>query len=327
MQENQETTKTENAPVRLAPKNVLVVDDEPQVRQFLAEALNELGYEVQTATDGADAVTKLEDQEFNFVITDMNMPGMDGMQLIKYITRYKSGIDVIAITGYTMQYRYIDVINAGANDFISKPFTLDELEAKLARLIRDQKLIRLDHLTKLFNRHYFWRIIKKEVVRAVRLQYPLCLFFIDIDHFGEYNKTKGHTAGDELLKRFASLLQLSIREHVDGAFRWGGDEFIVLLPSLHKENAVFVAERIRKRYKEEPLFESTSLSIGIAQLRHSEQGIAHDIDDLILHADNALLHVKHCLGRDQVYLGETLCPKHPTRTFKLLSGEKDDQEG
>ena len=316
IREEVEDMKPDKGPVKLAPQSVLVVDDELQVRQLLSEALSSMGYEVQTATDGLDALRKLQDHGFNIVVTDMNMPHMDGMELIKYLTKHKNGIDIIAITGYTNQYRYIEVINAGANDFINKPFTLDELEAKLARLVRDQRLIRLDHLTKLYNRHYFWRVARKEAVRALRYQHPLCLFLIDIDEFGDYNKHQGHSAGDNLLKQFARILQSSVREHVDGAFRWGGDEFMVLLPGLHKENALIVAERIRERYKR-PQFDPTSLSIGIAELHHSEKGIEHDIDEMILHADNALLHVKHCLGRDKVHFAESLCPLHPTRVYKL----------
>ncbi len=140
-----------------------------------------------------------------------------------------------------MKYKYTDVIAAGAADFITKPFTLNELEAKLNRLIRErclrQELELLavrDPLTGLYNRRFFRKWSGEEVVRALRYDHPLFLFFFDIDHFKAYNDQNGHQAGDVLLIQLAEVLKSSIREDVDTAFRYGGDEFTVLLPHLPK---------------------------------------------------------------------------------------------
>jgi diguanylate cyclase (GGDEF)-like protein len=294
--------KAQGVQVRLAPQNILVVDDEAEVRELLVEALSTMGYDVQAATDGLDAIERLQDHPFNIVITDMNMPRLDGMDLIRFLTKHRSDIDIIAITGYVMNYSKTEVIKAGANDYITKPFTLDDIEATLTRLIRDQKLVRTDALTHLYNRRYFWEIIRQEAVRAVRYQYPLCLFFIDIDYFGDYNNQKGHAAGDELLKKLAEILQASVREYVDGAFRWGGDEFVILLPHLAKGNALAVANRIRKNYNRLNL-KPTSLSIGIAQFRQDKGNTDDDINDMILRADNALL-LKHRYGRNKIFFSD-----------------------
>ncbi len=291
-----------------SPQNILVVDDEQPIREFVAEALMALGHEVRTAADGEDAMLKLQQSHFNVVITDMVMPRMDGMQLIRYLTEHQNAIDIIAITGQAMIYKYTDVVAAGAADFITKPFTFNELEAKLNRLIREralrdelERLAVRDALTGLFNRRVFQNMVRKESIRAIRYQHPLYLFFLDVDRFKQYNDKNGHQAGDSLLVRFAAMLKGIIREEVDSAFRYGGDEFTVLLPYLPSESAVMVAERIRGQYNGLKL-EPTSLSIGIARFRDQSDSIDHDIEDMIHRADSALYHAKHGLGRDRVYV-------------------------
>lgn len=294
----------------LGSNRILVVDDEQQVCDILAEVLTYMGHEVQTAKDGEEALGVIKDNVFSVVITDIDMPRMDGMELIKYLVENRSSVDIIAITGHTMKYKYIDVVAAGAADFITKPFSFDELEAKLNRLLRErqlrQELERLvieDHLTGLYNRRFFQRIVRKEAIRAVRYQHPLFLFFFDIDHFKEYNDVRGHQAGDSLLTELASVLRASIREDADTAFRYGGDEFTVLLPHLPMEQVAVVAERIRQKFN---LLEAvpTSLSIGIARYQEKAGDIDQDVEDMIRRADEALYYVKHSLGGDRAYFDE-----------------------
>ncbi|HOI96152.1 MAG TPA: diguanylate cyclase [Syntrophobacter fumaroxidans] len=289
-------------------QHILVVDDEQPVRDFVAEALESMGHEVETAVDGRDALEKMEDSDFSVVITDMVMPRMDGMQLIRYLSEHQNEVDIIAITGLAMDYKYTDVVAAGASDFITKPFTMNELEAKLNRLIRErhlrEELERLavrDPLTGLFNRRFFQRLVRKESIRAIRHQHQLFLFFLDIDRFKDYNDQNGHQAGDELLVRFAAVLRQSIRKDVDTAFRYGGDEFMVLLPYLPLEQALPVAERIRENFGQ-LLLVPTSLSVGIARYLEKSVSIDDDIGDMISRADQALYHAKHGLGRNRVYL-------------------------
>jgi len=289
-------------------QHILVVDDEQPVRDFVAEALESMGHEVETAVDGRDALEKMEDSDFSVVITDMVMPRMDGMQLIRYLSEHQNEVDIIAITGLAMDYKYTDVVAAGASDFITKPFTMNELEAKLNRLIRErhlrEELERLavrDPLTGLFNRRFFQRLVRKESIRAIRHQHQLFLFFLDIDRFKDYNDQNGHQAGDELLVKFAAVLRQSIRKDVDTAFRYGGDEFMVLLPYLPLEQALPVAERIRENFGQ-LLLVPTSLSVGIARYLEKSVSIDDDIGDMISRADQALYHAKHGLGRNRVYL-------------------------
>ena len=296
---------------KTVPQCVLVVDDERQVCEIVAEALLHMGHKVKTAGDGLEAVEKLKDRDCNIVITDMDMPRMDGMELIKYIAEEREDVDIIAITGHTMKYKYTDVVAAGAADFITKPFTLNELEAKLSRLIRERYLRRelerlavRDPLTGLYNRRSFPEIIRKEVARAQRYKQTLYLFFLDIDKFKYYNDNFGHQAGDDLLVALSGVLCSSVREDVDSVFRYGGDEFTILLPYLPGAfEAVLVADRIRENYNQLG-FAPTSLSIGVAKLILREENPDSDIEDLIRRADQSLYHAKNVLGRDRVHLDE-----------------------
>jgi diguanylate cyclase (GGDEF)-like protein len=294
----------------LQPQVILVVDDEPQVCEVLADALMVHGHSVDTAKDGFDAVEKLRNHEYSIVLTDMDMPRMDGMQLIEYIVKNHNGIDIIAITGHIMKYRYTDVVSAGAADFISKPFTLNELEAKLNRVIRErdlrkqlEKLAIRDPLTGLSNRRCFQDTARKESMRSVRYQHALFLFFLDVDNFKAYNDTHGHQAGDELLVQAANLLKCSIRENIDSAFRYGGDEFVLLLPHLTSEQALTVAHRIRDKY-DVLGFGPTTLSIGIGKFLQRAQSIEDDIQDMIHRSDVALYNAKKNSGRNKVLIDE-----------------------
>lgn len=292
------TKPEETAP---EPKTkILVVDDDPLIVRLLESAIASFGYEHESAANGEEAVDKLQDHDdFTIVVTDMTMPKMDGMQLLKYIKKNHPGMDVIVVTGYTETFSYTDVIKAGACDFISKPFNVDELEAKLNRVIREQKLIRklerlsmCDVLTDLYNRRCFDAKLHEEVPRAHRQGYPVFLALLDVDKFKEYNDRLGHQAGDRLLQTIGEILKHCTRENVDWSFRQGGDEFAIIIPYITIEQAVQIAERILDRYREAN-FLTTSLSIGLAQfIRHPGRSWPEDIEDLVARADRALYRAK-----------------------------------
>jgi len=295
---------------KIAPQNILVVDDEEQVCDLLAEALTFMGHNVFTAADGHEAIDQMDNIPFAIVITDMDMPRMDGMELIRHITTHRNGTDIIAITGHTMKYKYTDVVAAGAADFITKPFTLNELEAKLNRLLRERYLRQeLEHLavrdplTGLYNRRFFEKVIRREVIRAERYDHPLFMFFCDVDRFKDYNDENGHPAGDALLVKLAEILKSSIRAGVDTAFRFGGDEFTVILPHLRRDNAEKVAERIRRKYESLELG-PTSISIGVARYLKRGGEPAHDIEDMIRRSDAALYHAKGVMKSNCIHFDE-----------------------
>lgn len=291
-------------------QSILVVDDEQAIRDILAEALDHLGHRVETARDGVEAVEKIEEGDFSIVITDMMMPRMDGMELIKTLVKMRRGIDIIAITGHTMSYQYTDVIAAGAADFIAKPFTINELEAKLRRIFRERHLLdeleRLavkDPLTGLYNRRLFEKTARKEAIRAARYDHPLCLFSIDIDNFKEYNDLYGHPAGDRVLIQLARILTTTVRQNVDTAYRFGGDEFTLLLPHLTSETALKVAARIIEAFNRLEL-KPTCLSIGIANFMSKTGKADRDIEDMLQRSDRALYYAKHNLGGNRAHFDE-----------------------
>jgi diguanylate cyclase (GGDEF)-like protein len=296
-------------------QRILVVDDEPQVCEIISDAMIGLGHKVDRAADGVEAVEKIKSDDFSIVVTDMDMPRMDGMQLIEYIVQNHAGIDIIAITGHLMKYRYTEVVEAGAADFITKPFTLNELEAKLNRLIRERslreqlsKLAVRDPLTGLQNRRSFEENARKEAIRSLRYRHTLYLFFLDVDNFKKFNDLHGHQAGDALLVETANLLANSIRENVDSVYRYGGDEFVVLLPHLPAVQALSVAERMCGKF-EHFKFQPTSLSIGIAGFIEKSGTIEQDIQDMIQRADTALYAAKKDHGKNRVYVDE--CSRSP----------------
>lgn len=283
----------------LPPKmntRILLVDDDPFVLKMLKVSMEALGHPFDTASDGEEAMDKLKQSEFTLVLTDLTMPRCDGMQLLKHIKEEYPRIEVIVITGHAEIHGYTDVVRAGASDFITKPFGMDELEAKISRVIREQTLIRkLEHLsmcdmlTDLYNRRCFEMKLHEEIPRAHRQGYPVFLALLDVDRFKEYNDQHGHQAGDRVLQDIGRILVQCTRENVDWCFRFGGDEFAIIIPYATAVQAVQIADRILERYSHESRYASTSLSVGLAQfLKHPGSSWPEDIAELVTRADKAL---------------------------------------
>ena len=292
----------------VASQAILVVDDEPQACEIISDALASWGHEVETAGDGIEALEKIKGKDFTIVVTDMDMPRLDGMELIEQMADNYPHIDVIAITGHVMRYKYTEVIEAGAADFITKPFSLNEFEAKLNRLIRERALRKQletlavrDPLTSLYNRRSFEENARKEAMRAVRYRHTLFMFFLDVDNFKKYNDLHGHLAGDALLVKVAELLTNSIRVNIDSVYRYGGDEFIMLLPHLPVDQARRVAERVCWNFNLLQL-KPTAFSIGISRFIEKSGSIQQDIEDMIRRADKALYVAKEQYGKNCVYV-------------------------
>ena len=233
-------------------ESILVADDDQRVGEVLKELLGALQFSTESALNGAEALKMLKDKPYTFLLADMKMPEMDGMELIRQTREHFPGVCVIAMTGYAEEYKYVDIINAGANDFLKKPIDIAELEAKIVRCIseRDLKkeLSRLsitDSLTGLFNQRQFYMRLREEIVRSTRQRHPLALVLLDLDNFKEYNDRHGHIAGDQALKHVGKAIQRSIREGVDSGYRYGGDEFAVILI----DSDIPIAEEIGKRVR------------------------------------------------------------------------------
>jgi len=287
------------------PQRLLIVDDDLSIRNLLGQFLKRKGFDYVLAENGKEALDFIEASPFTIIVTDLIMPQIDGFELLKLVKESWPEIDVIIMTGYTKNFKYTDVIYAGASDFVQKPFTLDEFEAKLNRVVKERLLrhalkrvsIR-DSLTDLYNRRFFDQKLQEEASRAIRQKYPLFLLMIDLDKFKELNDNEGHQEGDRILGLLAKTLNQSTREHVDMAFRFGGDEFAVLIPYASQDQAEAIGERIRSNFLKQDV-RSVTLSLGIARLVPN-QDIKSAVKRLIFDADEALYTAKRQGGNKLV---------------------------
>lgn len=251
-------------------ESVLIVDDNALVRDTLFRLLESLGFSVDAVSSGPEALEAMDKKPYSFLLTDMKMPEMDGMELIRASrTRYPE-LSIISMTGYSEGYRYVDVINAGASDFINKPFDIEELEAKVRRILNErtlrEELNRLsitDALTGLYNHRQFFLRLKEEVVRARRQKQDLSVVLIDLDDFKAFNDTHGHLAGDEILRDVGDIIRNCIREGVDTGYRYGGDEFAIILIDANEEAARTITGRLEQGFE---AYGKILASFGSAQL-------------------------------------------------------------
>jgi diguanylate cyclase (GGDEF)-like protein len=232
---------------------ILVVDDEEGIRGPVTKMLQHLGFRAEAASDGREAVEALKENRFTFLLTDIQMPEMNGLELISHVRSEYPNVCSIAMTGYEKEFKYIDVINAGATDFVNKPFGMEELEAKLKRAIVERntrqelsKLSITDALTGLYNQRHFYARLRDEMKRAERQKHALALILLDLDDFKQYNDTYGHLAGDKLLSNIGAIIQSSIREGVDSGYRYGGDEFAVILIDADVDISQGIGKRIER---------------------------------------------------------------------------------
>ena len=279
---------------------VLIVDDDELVRMTLSVLVGSLGYHCLVAGDGVEALAVLKSTAVDLVLTDVVMPGMDGMELLSNIRAQHKGTDVIVSTGYHEKASYAAVIKAGAIDFIKKPIDQAELEAKFSRAVRERNMMRelerlskQDSVTGILNRRAFDERFSDEVERAYRQKYSLMLAVIDIDNFKEYNDEYGHQQGDNVLMSLAEIMKECTRESVDMCFRLGGDEFAVLLPQATANQGTEIVQRILLSFIERN-FGNTSLSIGLISCRRNKK-IAKEEDENMMkeRADQAMYDAKN----------------------------------
>jgi diguanylate cyclase (GGDEF)-like protein len=270
---------------------VLVVDDEESVRGPLVEMLRHLGFRTEAVSSAREALQELQENHYTFLLTDISMPGMDGLELIRRIRSDIPDLCTIAMTGYSKDYNYVDVVNAGATDFVNKPFGIEEFEAKVRRAIIDRntriELSRLsitDELTTLYNQRHFYKRLSEEIMRLHRQKHDLALILLDLDDFKAYNDTYGHLAGDDLLRKVGSIIHACIREGVDSGYRYGGDEFTVILIDADLQIAGSIGRRIEKAIEREC---KITASMGYAMYA---DGMSPE--DLVAEADKDLYRLK-----------------------------------
>jgi diguanylate cyclase (GGDEF)-like protein len=295
-----------------ADTRILIVDDDVAVRNTMHEYIKAAGYYSEAVSCAEEALEFLGKDNFHVVVTDIMLPAMGGLELTKLIKRDNAS-DVIVMTGYSDDFSYEEAINIGASDFVIKPVRLEELLLRLKRVLKEreltnerirmmeklQKLAITDGLTRLYNSRSFYSQLELEVDRFNRYQHPLTLLLLDIDHFKDYNDKYGHLEGDKVLVRFSQIIRTCLRTN-DSAYRYGGEEFTVILPETAGEEARTVAQRIRAALEAEPFSPedgeevTVTISIGLTEYHAKEE-----LSTFIQRADQAMYRSKRS-GRNKV---------------------------
>jgi len=315
--------------------NALLVDDEPAILTVLTQVLEDEGFIVSTATSGEEAVRVLKTKPFDVIMTDIRMQGISGFELIEHVESVDSAVKTIVMTGYDSYDMVKRALRTGAYDYLSKP--LDEHEviklcanraAQATRMIRDNaelvEQIRASHtmleqandklrvlneelriqantdsLTEIYNRRFLDQSIASEVTRRNRYPDPLSVAMIDVDHFKLFNDQHGHEGGDVVLQAISKILTDCAR-NTDVVGRYGGEEFMVVLPKTSPENALLFAERVRLEIAMNSIMLSEvacgiTVSVGVSGIDEKFPDVT--ANQLVGAADRALYSAKES-GRD-----------------------------
>lgn len=252
-----------------------MIDDAPAIHRLLAFKLKHEGIEILAAFDGAEGLGLAISTRPSLVLLDLAMPGMDGYAVLRALKDDPRTMDipVIIVSGSTRPEDKVKAFELGAMDFVTKPFDIHELRARINSAIKLhnlrqmlEKRAQIDGLTGLWNRVYFNDRLTSELDSAARNKSAVSLIMCDLDHFKKINDTFGHPAGDAVLIGYSKLLTTEMRSY-DVACRYGGEEFAVILPDASREQALRICERLRtlieaKRWPNYPEIRITS-SFGV----------------------------------------------------------------
>ncbi len=322
-------TKRKPQDRKMAASRVLIVDDDLSVLGVVAEVLEDDGYDVATASSGEEAITLLSNDSFALVMSDIRLPGINGVAVLENVKKVSPRTNVIMITSHASLETSIDAIKHGAYDYLLKPFedlslisnaakrAIDayKLDVERSLLIHSLKLsnkelarvnevlhglaIR-DGLTDLFNHRHINEVLDKETEQAVLEGTDLALIFVDVDNFKAFNDENGHQSGDIILREISSLMRENVRKK-DIVARWGGEEFVVVCPGTNDKTAALMAETLRGTIADHSFLKDSmqthvriTISAGVASLRKQKSKSA-----LVKAADAALYEAKDS-GRNQV---------------------------
>ena len=331
-------------------RRILVVDDHEDNVEVLRARLEARGYDVKGANSGQEALDTVNQWIPDLILLDVMMPDMDGLEVVSRLKadRNLPFIPVIMQTALDSTERMVAGLEAGADDYVTKPINFAELEARVRSLLRIKKLQQAlsererelsvmndkllhisltDGLTGVDNRRALEQRLHEMFEHSLRLHEPIACVMCDIDHFKKVNDTYGHAAGDEVLKQFAEILKDEARE-IDRVGRYGGEEFLLLLPGTVLDSAVTFAERLRQRVDDHTFsFEGGTLkrtmSCGVAAWPHPRVA---GREEMLKAADDALYVAKE-LGRNRVVRFDSTEFNEHTEAEEDANAEKAGSRG
>lgn len=317
---------------------ILLVEDSATLRFAMRGYIIDAGHEPLIARSGEEALQLLENTPVDMIIMDVEMPGLNGFETTRLIREWLAGhwIPIIFVTGLNEDENYREGIEAGGDDYLIKPVSFMIIKAKIRAMeriaeMRDQlnqlnaeleALSQLDSLTQIYNRRTFNELAQQQWALAKRHQQPISALMIDVDHFKLFNDHYGHPAGDACLKKITQAIKSCLHRSADILGRYGGEEFIVLLPETDAKGAMRVAQAISEaiennqiRHDVSPSSSLVTASIGGATCLRTT---GHDLEELIKNADRALYKAKRA-GRNRSWIDEVA-------THKTLLLADTDQE-
>ena len=292
---------------------ILLAEDDPVTRMLMTRFLKKAGYEVDAVANGSQALDKMTLRYYPVLVTDWEMPEMDGIALCKAVRNMQLDgyVYALLLTARDSKDNIIAGLEAGADDYLVKPVHEPEL---IARLNAGRRILNLEHslrvanqrnrilsitdaLTGSYNRRYLMEQLPRELERCRRYAYPLSVLMCDIDHFKQINDERGHTAGDDVLQQFTARAQKSIRSNSDWVARYGGEEFIIVLPETPFEGAMAVAEKIRNVIAATPF--STRMGDAAVTASFGVVSTGPNGPDLLLKVDAMIKSADECLYRSK----------------------------
>ena len=299
--------------------HVLVVEDDGVTQQYLSVILQKAGYEVHTAGSGDEAMRVLETTRCQIVISDWQMPDMDGMALCRNL-RLRTSDGYIYILMLSVRDASGDMVaglSAGADDYVIKGATAEEILARvevgrrithLDRSLRtsnreNRRLSMTDPLTAVRNRRGLMKYLPRELENSQLNGQSLAILSCDLDHFKRVNDSLGHDVGDEILQQFVARARTCIRQAVDWIARTGGEEFVLVLPDTELNGGSRVAARLRAALAAGPMETSggpviITVSVGVTAMEALAGIGADSVEDLLVAADRCL-YASKSLGRDR----------------------------
>lgn len=292
---------------------VLVVDDSATFRLHLSRLLEQYHFPILTANDGEEALALLERHpETALVITDYHMPKMDGLELIRQIRRTvrREDLAIVALSDATRPDLSAAMIKAGANDFLSKHFQLEEFYCRIVQNINMVRFVRQlrdmanrDYLTRLYNRRHLFEMAELRLTEAREQHSPIALALLDADHFKHINDSYGHNTGDLALKKIADALRSGCNSHDDIVARYGGEEFVCFSKLETSETPASHFEALRRRIEAIKL-EVDGVQIPITVSIGYTTESRGTLSEIINRADQAVYQAK-AAGRNRVVHFET----------------------